>query len=342
MLKFRTMVDGADAPKERAARPQRGRHGLFKIADDPRITRVGRLLRRTSLDELPQLINVLRGEMSLVGPRPLVPEEDQRIEGWHRRRLHLTPGMTGRWQVLGSARDPAAARWSSIDYLYAANWSLWIDVKIMLRDDRLRPEPAGAVMRAGHERISLMGMPVDAVTEREAIDTIVGALGDGDGGWVITPNLDHLRRHRDSGAVRRAFADADLVLADGMPLVWASRLQRTPLPERVAGSDLIWTLSDAGGRIGASVFLVGGNPGAAEGAAHELRRRAPGLRVAGTAAHRWRRRRRARARRRRARAARRPARPRLRRPAPRQADHRDPAPAAASRRRAGSSASGSP
>jgi N-acetylglucosaminyldiphosphoundecaprenol N-acetyl-beta-D-mannosaminyltransferase len=134
------------------------------------------------------------------------------------------------------------------------------------------------------ERISLMGMPIDALTEREAIDTIVDALGDGDGGWVITPNLDHLRRHRDSGAVRRAFADADLVLADGMPLVWASRLQRTPLPERVAGSDLIWTLSDAGGRIGASVYLVGGNPGAAEGAAHELRRRAPGLRVAGTAA----------------------------------------------------------
>jgi N-acetylglucosaminyldiphosphoundecaprenol N-acetyl-beta-D-mannosaminyltransferase len=135
-----------------------------------------------------------------------------------------------------------------------------------------------------HERISLMGMPVDAVTEREAVDAIVDALREGDGGWVITPNLDHLRRHRDSDAVRRAFADADLVLADGMPLVWASRLQRTPLPERVAGSDLIWTLSDAGGRIGASVFLVGGNPGAAEGAADELRRRAPGLRVAGTAA----------------------------------------------------------
>jgi N-acetylglucosaminyldiphosphoundecaprenol N-acetyl-beta-D-mannosaminyltransferase len=134
------------------------------------------------------------------------------------------------------------------------------------------------------ERISLMGMPVDAVTEREAIETIVDALGDGDGGWVITPNLEHLRRHRDSGAVRRAFADADLVLADGMPLVWASRLQNTPLPERVAGSDLIWTLSDAGGRIGASVYLVGGNPGAAEGAAQELRRHAPGLRVAGTAA----------------------------------------------------------
>jgi N-acetylglucosaminyldiphosphoundecaprenol N-acetyl-beta-D-mannosaminyltransferase len=134
------------------------------------------------------------------------------------------------------------------------------------------------------DRISLLGMPVDRVTEGEAVDEIVGSLRDGDGGWVITPNLDHLRRHRDSGAVRRAFAAADLVLADGMPLVWASRLQRTPLPERVAGSDLIWSLSDAGAAVGASVFLLGGNAGAAEDAARVLSERAPGLRVAGTAA----------------------------------------------------------
>jgi N-acetylglucosaminyldiphosphoundecaprenol N-acetyl-beta-D-mannosaminyltransferase len=137
---------------------------------------------------------------------------------------------------------------------------------------------------AGHDRIELMGMPVDRVTEREAVQEIVGALGEGDGGWVITPNLDHLRHHRDSATVRRAFADADLVLADGMPLVWASRLQNTPLPERVAGSDLIWSLSDAGGRVGASVFLLGGNPGAADDAARVLHDRAPGLQVAGTAA----------------------------------------------------------
>jgi exopolysaccharide biosynthesis polyprenyl glycosylphosphotransferase len=132
MTKFRSMYDGADQRRaELAAFNQAGR-GMFKIDGDPRITRVGRIIRRYSLDELPQLFNVWRGEMSLVGPRPLVLEEDQRVEGWHRRRLHLTPGMTGPWQVLGSTRVPLEDM-VSIDYLYAANWSLWTDAKVLAR-----------------------------------------------------------------------------------------------------------------------------------------------------------------------------------------------------------------
>lgn len=131
MLKFRSMVEGADARKVELLHLNEA-HGLFKIAEDPRITRVGRLLRRSCLDELPQLVNVLRGEMSLIGPRPLVSEDDCRIRGWHRRRLHLKPGMTGQWQILGSSRIPLDEM-VTIDYLYVANWSLWVDVKILLR-----------------------------------------------------------------------------------------------------------------------------------------------------------------------------------------------------------------
>jgi exopolysaccharide biosynthesis polyprenyl glycosylphosphotransferase len=132
MVKFRTMVPDAEALKESLRHRNEAMEGLFKIADDPRVTRVGRLLRSSALDELPQLWNIVRGEMSLVGPRPLVLDEDQRVVGWHRRRLELMPGMTGPWQILGPARVPLKEM-VAIDYLYVANWSLWSDVKILLR-----------------------------------------------------------------------------------------------------------------------------------------------------------------------------------------------------------------
>jgi lipopolysaccharide/colanic/teichoic acid biosynthesis glycosyltransferase len=106
--------------------------GIFKIGSDPRVTRIGRLLRKTSMDELPQLVNVIRGQMSLVGPRPLVVDEDEMITGFDRRRLAITPGMTGPWQILGSARIPMHEM-MKLDYVYVANWSLWSDIKILLR-----------------------------------------------------------------------------------------------------------------------------------------------------------------------------------------------------------------
>jgi exopolysaccharide biosynthesis polyprenyl glycosylphosphotransferase len=132
MLKFRTMVRGADRMKDEIRALNEVEGGLFKITCDPRVTRIGGFLRRTSLDELPQLFNVLRGQMSLVGPRPLVQDEDALIEGWERRRLAVKPGMTGLWQIYGSSRIPKPEM-VKIDYLYGANWSIWLDVKILLR-----------------------------------------------------------------------------------------------------------------------------------------------------------------------------------------------------------------
>src|SRR5437016_1016682 len=131
-------------------------------------------------------------------------------------------------------------------------------------------------------RISLLGMPMSVVTETEAIAFIIESLAAGSGGWVITPNLDQLRLFRKSRLLRPMYNRASLVLADGMPLVWASRLQKTPLPQRVPGSSLILTLTAAAAKAGRSVFFLGGNPGAADRAAAELANAHPELKVAGT------------------------------------------------------------
>jgi exopolysaccharide biosynthesis polyprenyl glycosylphosphotransferase len=130
MIKFRSMVVGAERLQHGLLHLNEA-DGVFKIAADPRVTRVGRVIRRLHLDELPQLVNVVRGEMSLVGPRPLPFDEDRRIEGWHRRRLDLRPGITGPWQVLGSARLPVREM-VRLDYQYVADWSLWNDIRILV------------------------------------------------------------------------------------------------------------------------------------------------------------------------------------------------------------------
>ena len=105
---------------------------MFKIPNDPRITRAGAWLRRFSIDELPQLVNVVKGDMSLVGPRPLILEEDQHVLDWRRNRLNLKPGITGLWQVLGRDDIPFEEM-VRLDYVYVTTWSLLNDLKLILR-----------------------------------------------------------------------------------------------------------------------------------------------------------------------------------------------------------------
>jgi exopolysaccharide biosynthesis polyprenyl glycosylphosphotransferase len=132
VVKFRSMVTDAEQRRAGLAEHNEIQGPAFKVTDDPRITRIGRWLRRTSLDELPQLWNVLRGEMSLVGPRPPLPDEVAGYDLWHRRRLSMKPGITGLWQVR-SRREPDFDRWVAADLEYIDRWSLWLDLKILVR-----------------------------------------------------------------------------------------------------------------------------------------------------------------------------------------------------------------
>src|SRR5262249_23712319 len=132
MYKFRTMVDGAEQMRDQVAHLNQRTGPIFKASDDPRLTAVGSFLRKLSLDELPQLINVLKGEMSLVGPRPLPVYEARRIKGPERRRLAMWPGITGLWQVSGrNAVDFEG--WMRLDMAYVDGWSLGLDLWILLR-----------------------------------------------------------------------------------------------------------------------------------------------------------------------------------------------------------------
>jgi len=144
-----------------------------------------------------------------------------------------------------------------------------------------RPLPARSAP-ARPQGVDLRGVWFDRVTEAQAVEHLMASLDAGRGGWVITSNLDHLLRAGRDAAFRSMLDEADLVVADGTPLVWASKLQGTPLPERVAGSSMVWTLAEAGAKKQRRVYMLGGSPGTAEAAGEILLKKYPGLRLAGT------------------------------------------------------------
>jgi exopolysaccharide biosynthesis polyprenyl glycosylphosphotransferase len=132
MFKFRTMDAGAADRQPELERHNEAGGALFKIRDDPRVTRVGAVLRRFSIDELPNVLNVLRGEMSIVGPRPLPLRDHALLEDWHRRRSLVLPGMTGLWQISGRS-DLSFDDLVRLDFYYLENWSIWLDISILAK-----------------------------------------------------------------------------------------------------------------------------------------------------------------------------------------------------------------
>ncbi|NUN24542.1 MAG: sugar transferase [Candidatus Jettenia caeni] len=133
VYKFRTMVENAESMLKDLLAYNEMSGPVFKMENDPRLTNVGKFLRKYSIDELPQLWSVLKGDMSLIGPRPPVPEEVSQYEPWQRRRLSMRPGLTCLWQVYGRNKISDFNEWMRLDLNYIDNWSLWLDCKILLR-----------------------------------------------------------------------------------------------------------------------------------------------------------------------------------------------------------------
>lgn len=132
MYKFRSMVINAEGLRENLEKHNEMDGPMFKIKDDPRVTKVGKFIRKTSIDELPQLVNVLKGQMTLVGPRPSLPEEVEEFEEWMKERLEVTPGLTCYWQVLGR-NDISFEEWMRLDIKYVKERSTWIDIKLIFK-----------------------------------------------------------------------------------------------------------------------------------------------------------------------------------------------------------------
>jgi exopolysaccharide biosynthesis polyprenyl glycosylphosphotransferase len=132
LLKFRTMIAGAAEAQDSLEAANEASGALFKIRDDPRVTSIGRVLRRLSIDEVPNVLNVLRGEMSFVGPRPLPLRDYELLQPWHRRRYNVLPGITGLWQIAGRS-DLTFDDLVRLDFYYLENWSIWLDVSILLK-----------------------------------------------------------------------------------------------------------------------------------------------------------------------------------------------------------------
>jgi N-acetylglucosaminyldiphosphoundecaprenol N-acetyl-beta-D-mannosaminyltransferase len=195
--------------------------------------------------------------------------------------------------------EPETMRTLVVSEEYASNLGMleaparpaWMDtVSQRAVNDRLAtattltPRLSSDDVPAGPVRVTrFMGAPMGVVTEAEAVRAIVDAAETGSGHWTITANLDHIRRYHSDPVQKALIDEADLVVADGMPLIWASHLAGEPLPERVSGSSMVWSICEAASVRGQSVFLLGGDPGVAEQAAQIFRDRYPGVEIVGTA-----------------------------------------------------------
>lgn len=311
--KLRTMVvDAEDQLIDLTDQNERS-GPLFKLAADPRVTRIGEVLRTSSIDELPQLFDVLRGDLSLVGPRPALPAEVAQFDEQLLGRQTVRPGITGLWQV--EARDKASfSAYRRLDLFYVENWTLTLDLVILLdsipavlgraipallgrssTDDVVIDLTDGIASNRGtvpgvtsvgwpatsRGRVQVGTVGIDLVDGDDVVDLVRSGWDTGRGGSIVTVNVDIARMASRDPEVQRLVNDSTLSVADGAPIVWASQIQGTPVPCRVAGSDLVHSLTAAAAECHGSVFLIGGPAGIPDQAASVFEDTLPGISIAG-------------------------------------------------------------
>lgn len=271
ILKFRTMVRNAERTKLKTTGNQQ--YKFFNVRNDPRVTRVGKFLRKTHLDELPQFINVLRGEMSLVGTRPPTLDEVKVYSREDWQRLCIKPGMTGLWQTSRQKYRADFKRVVELDMNYVSQWQLGLDLKVIIYTilQVLLGHRWGrylTISTSNHQdKVTILNLPIDNLTKGQFLQKLSR-------GVVFTANVDHLMKLQYDQEFCQAYSQADFRTCDSQILVYASQFLGQPIQERLSGSDLFPEFCRFHrDNENIRVFLLGGSNNVAQSAQAKINRR---------------------------------------------------------------------
>jgi N-acetylglucosaminyldiphosphoundecaprenol N-acetyl-beta-D-mannosaminyltransferase len=294
-FKFRSMINNAAEHKDELRKLSEREFPAFKMTTDPRVTKFGQFIRRWSLDELPQFFNVLKGDMSLVGPRPLPCDEAEQQSLWHGRRLDIKPGITCLWQIY--ARDETSfSRWVRLDIKYAENISLLLDLKLLfltipaivvhgvrgkLAPKKRGAEPAEAVATQP-KTYNLIGVGVSATTYGDALEFVFAAARARESACVTHLAVHGLVEGNRNEKFRSILRQFEITAPDGMPLKTALNLMyATGLQDRVYGPEFMLRVCSRAEKEDVGIYLYGSQKHVVDGLKENLLQRYPQLHVVG-------------------------------------------------------------
>ena len=277
MYKFRSMYIDAEQRKAELMGQNEMQGLMFKIKDDPRVTPIGRFIRRTSLDEFPQFLNVLKGDMSLVGTRPPTLDEYVRYENFHLKRLSIKPGITGLWQVSGRNNVKNFDDVIRLDFRYIDQWSLLLDIKILLKT-------VGVVFgkeKEWKDSCCILGVNISVVNMEETVRCLMEHYREWSGKYICVSNVHTTVMSYENEAYRAIQNGAVMTLPDGKPLSIVARKRGCEMMERVTGPDLMGEIFRISPEYGYRHFFYGSSPETLLKLKEKLLKTYPGLEIAG-------------------------------------------------------------